>query len=109
MEVMSGEEPVTALGNNGPRKGTFMNYLENTPENRALGFSSGAQHAPLWAQTYIQEYRAAIVEKRAMNPTYLASFVRGAEKRVAEAGAREDAALRAMLAAVGEEIRRQSL
>jgi hypothetical protein len=86
----------------------MRNYLDNTPENRALGFSSGAEHAPLWAQTYIQEYRAAIAEKREMNPTCRASFVRGAERRAAEAGAREDAALRARLAAIGKEIR-QSL
>jgi hypothetical protein len=75
-----------------------MNYLLDTPENRALGFSSGAEHAPLWAQTYIQECRAAIAEKRKMNASVLTSFTVGCERRSAVAATFERGAFRPFVA-----------
>jgi hypothetical protein len=100
-----------------------MNYLEESPENRARGWeNSSLTNAPTWVKTYLQEYRSAIVEKRAMNPGYLATFNHGCEVRslmqtpesraaathsIIPTVVKGDAAVRARLAAVGKEIQMQ--
>lgn len=74
--------------------------------------------APKWAQDRIVEVRAAIVEKRAV-PDYTPTELDAIHKRVLaqqarsireakESGAREDAELRARLAAIGETLKREA-
>jgi hypothetical protein len=74
--------------------------------------------APKWAQDRIVAVRAALVEKRAV-PDYTPTELDALHKRVLEqqarsireaqdSGAREDAELRARLAAIGETLKREA-
>jgi hypothetical protein len=50
-------------------------------ENRAHGWAAVPDHAPEFVKAFVTEHRTAILEKRSMNPTFVASYKAGAEKR----------------------------
>jgi hypothetical protein len=87
-------------------------------EDRTHGFKAVGETAPAWVRERLTVVRTAILENRAV-PDYTSTEIDAIHKRVLEqqtrsireakeSEAREDAALRARLAAIGEEIR-QSL
>jgi hypothetical protein len=87
-------------------------------ENRTHGFHAVGETAPAWVRARIAVIRTAVLENRVV-PDYTPTEIDAIHKRVLErqarsireakeSEAREDAALRARLAALGEEIR-QSL
>jgi hypothetical protein len=84
-------------------------------ENRTHGFHAVGETAPAWVRERLTVIRTAVMENRAV-PAYTPTELDAIHRRVLDqqarsvreakdSGAHQDAALRARLAAVGEEIR----